>query len=169
MLNQQQIYLFGCIQTSQTGGQLHIDTSLYEVSECSLPGVAEWSEATYHWSYLGFDPQCHQFFPVNIPRRIEQSQRSKLRKGPIHDHWHTLQNLGHIGTHIWSSLKNHQVPDCHLNKYLTTKHNGRHSSVVSSASTIMLRPQVRIPSTQLLKLYWEKDENKQKEAGIGPY
>ena len=52
---------------------------------------------------------------------------------------------------------------------------GRHSSVVSSAPTI-LRPQVRIPSTPsmlfqfvLLKLYRENDENKQKEAGIGPF
>ena len=36
MFNQQQIYLFGQIQTSQTGGQLHSDTSPYKVSECSL-------------------------------------------------------------------------------------------------------------------------------------
>ena len=51
---------------------------------------------------------------------------------------------------------------------------GRHSSVVSSVPTI-LRPRVRIPSTPsmlfqfvLLKLYRENNENKQKEAGIGP-
>ena len=48
-------------------------------------------------------------------------------------------------------------------------------NVDSSASTI-LRPRVRIPSTPykffqfvLLKLNGEKDENKQKEAGIGPF
>ena len=35
MFNQQQIYLFGQIQTSQTG-QPNKDTSPYEVSECSL-------------------------------------------------------------------------------------------------------------------------------------
>ena len=32
----QQIYVFGRIQTSQTGGQLYSDTSHYEVSECSM-------------------------------------------------------------------------------------------------------------------------------------
>ena len=32
----QQIYLFGQIQTSQTGGRLHSDTSPCEVSECYL-------------------------------------------------------------------------------------------------------------------------------------
>ena len=32
MLNQQQIYVIGRIQTSQTGGQLYSDTSLYKVS-----------------------------------------------------------------------------------------------------------------------------------------
>ena len=37
MFNQQQIYLFGQIQISQTGGQLHSDTSPYKVSECSQP------------------------------------------------------------------------------------------------------------------------------------
>ena len=52
---------------------------------------------------------------------------------------------------------------------------GRHSSVVSSAHTI-LQPWVQIPSTPsklfqfvLLKLYRENDENQQKEAGIGPF
>ena len=52
---------------------------------------------------------------------------------------------------------------------------GHHSSVVSSAPTI-LQPRVRIPSTPsmlfqfvLLKLYRENNENKQKEAGIGPF
>ena len=34
MLNEQQIYLFGQIQTSQTVGQLYSDTFPY--SECSL-------------------------------------------------------------------------------------------------------------------------------------
>ena len=33
MLNQQQIYLFGQIQTSQTGGPLYSDTSPYR--ECA--------------------------------------------------------------------------------------------------------------------------------------
>ena len=37
MINQQQIYLFGQIQTSQTGGQPYSDSSPYKVSECSLP------------------------------------------------------------------------------------------------------------------------------------
>ena len=32
MLNKQQIYLFGQIQTSQTGGQLYSDDSPYKVS-----------------------------------------------------------------------------------------------------------------------------------------
>ena len=36
MFNQQQIYLFSQIQTSQTGGQPYNDTSPYKVSECSL-------------------------------------------------------------------------------------------------------------------------------------
>ena len=45
--------------------------------------------------------------------------------------------------------------------------------MVSSAHTI-LRPRARIPSTpstlfQFVLLEWEKDENKQKEAGIGPF
>ena len=34
MLNEQEIYLLGQIQTSQTGGQLYSDTSPY--GECSL-------------------------------------------------------------------------------------------------------------------------------------
>ena len=49
---------------------------------------------------------------------------------------------------------------------------GRHSSVDSSAPTI-LPPRVWVPSTQsrLLSLYLscEKDENKPKEAGFGPF
>ena len=56
-----------------------------------------------------------------------------------------------------------------------TPWGGCHSSVVSSAPTI-LRPQVRIPSTPSM-LYSicieivmrKKNENKQKEAGIGPF
>ena len=36
MFNQQQIYLFGQIKTSQTRGQPSSDTFPYEVSECSL-------------------------------------------------------------------------------------------------------------------------------------
>ena len=36
MFNLQQMYSFGQIQTSQTGGQLSSDTSPYKVSECSL-------------------------------------------------------------------------------------------------------------------------------------
>ena len=52
----------------------------------------------------------------------------------------------------------------------------RHSSVDSSAPTI-LPPWVHIPSTPstlfivkfVLYLCWEKDENKQKEAGFGPF
>ena len=50
---------------------------------------------------------------------------------------------------------------------------GRHSSVVSSAPTI-LRSRVWIPSTPstpfqfvLFKMQWEQNENKQKDAGIG--
>ena len=37
MFNQKQIYLFGEIQFSQTGGRLYSDNSPYKVSECSLP------------------------------------------------------------------------------------------------------------------------------------
>ena len=36
MFNYQKLYLFGRIQTSQTGGQMYSDTSAYNVSECSL-------------------------------------------------------------------------------------------------------------------------------------
>ena len=36
MLNQQQIYLFGQIQTSQTRGQSYSDTSPYDEMEYSL-------------------------------------------------------------------------------------------------------------------------------------
>ena len=36
MFNSQHIYLFGQIQTSQSGGKLDSYTSPYEVSECSL-------------------------------------------------------------------------------------------------------------------------------------
>ena len=36
MFNQQQIYLFGQIQASQTGGQRYSNTFPYKVSECSL-------------------------------------------------------------------------------------------------------------------------------------
>ena len=36
MLNQIEIYKFGQIQTSQTGGRLYSETSPYNVSECSL-------------------------------------------------------------------------------------------------------------------------------------
>ena len=57
--------------------------------------------------------------------------------------------------------------------HLLTALGGRHRSVVSSAPTI-LQPRVRIPSSPstlffkivLFKLY---RENKQKEAGIGPF
>ena len=57
--------------------------------------------------------------------------------------------------------------------HLLTALGGRHRSVVSSAPTI-LQPSVRIPSSPstlffkivLFKLY---RENKQKEAGIGPF
>ena len=38
-LNEQHFYLFGQIQTSQTGGQPYSNTSPYEVSECSLAGA----------------------------------------------------------------------------------------------------------------------------------
>ena len=36
MVNEQEFYLFGQIQTSQTGGQPYSDTSPYKVSEWSL-------------------------------------------------------------------------------------------------------------------------------------
>ena len=55
------------------------------------------------------------------------------------------------------------------------REGGRHSSMVLSAPTI-LWPRVQIPSTPsmrfqfvLLELYWEKNENKEKEAKIGPF
>ena len=37
MLNLMQIYKFGKIQTSQTGGHQYSDTSPYKVCECSMP------------------------------------------------------------------------------------------------------------------------------------
>ena len=62
--------------------------------------------------------------------------------------------------------------------YLPKSHVNRHSSVDSSAPTI-LPPQVRVPSTRsmilsltvkfVLYLSREKNENKQKEAGLGPF
>ena len=39
MFNQQQIFLFGQIQTCQRGGQPYIDTFPYKVSECSLNNI----------------------------------------------------------------------------------------------------------------------------------
>ena len=45
MLNEQQLYLFGGTQTSQTGGQPYNDTS--PSSECSLP--AHSLELAHHW------------------------------------------------------------------------------------------------------------------------
>ena len=42
MFNQQQIFLFGQIQTTQTGGQLYSETYPYEVSECSLLWSTVW-------------------------------------------------------------------------------------------------------------------------------
>ena len=70
-----------------------------------------------------------------------------------------------------SAKRIHSTLSCHHNKDTAYGFGGRHSSVVSSAPTI-LRPRVRIPSFfqfVLLKLWWEKDENKQKVAGIGPF
>ena len=55
---------------------------------------------------------------------------------------------------------------------------GRHSSVDSSVSTFLM-PLVRVPSTPaallsfivkfVLYLFCEENENKQKEAGFGPF
>ena len=42
MLNEQQIWLFGQIQTSQTGGQLYSDSFPHEVSEV-FPGIIKFS------------------------------------------------------------------------------------------------------------------------------
>ena len=42
MFNSQHIYLFGQIQTSQTGGQPYSDNSPYEVSEYSLVTRIAW-------------------------------------------------------------------------------------------------------------------------------
>ena len=70
---------------------------------------------------------------------------------------------------IWKWNRQDRLKDKNINW------GGRHSSVVSSAPTI-LHPWVQIPSTPsvlfqflLLKLWWEKDDNKQKEAEIGPF
>ena len=41
ILNKEQLYLFDQIQTSQTGGQLYIDTSSYRVSQCYLPRLTK--------------------------------------------------------------------------------------------------------------------------------
>ena len=49
MLNEQQFYLFGHIQTSQTGGQLCSDTFPYE--ECSL---------LWHTNILGRVPKAYE-------------------------------------------------------------------------------------------------------------
>ena len=42
MLNLKQIYLFGQIQTSQTGGPLYSDTAPYQVSERSWDWYNNW-------------------------------------------------------------------------------------------------------------------------------
>ena len=66
MLNQIEIYNFGQIQTSQTGGQLYSDTSPYEVSECSLYKVS-----TDQWNYT-------------IPRRVNAGWfESKFDKNQV--------------------------------------------------------------------------------------
>ena len=49
MLNEQQFYLFGHIQTSQTGGQLCSDTFPY--GECSL---------LWHTNILGRVPKAYE-------------------------------------------------------------------------------------------------------------
>ena len=53
MFNQQQIYLFGQIQSSQTGGQSHSDTSPDAVSECSLSRTFKNCPIWSHWLVVG--------------------------------------------------------------------------------------------------------------------
>ena len=50
MLNEQQFYLFGQIETSQTGSQLYSDTSPY--GECSLVLHWQFPLPTYLMHYL---------------------------------------------------------------------------------------------------------------------
>ena len=53
MFNQHQIYLFGQIQCSQTGGQPYSDTSPYAVSECSLSRIFKNRPIWSHWLVVG--------------------------------------------------------------------------------------------------------------------
>ena len=43
LFNQQQIYLFGKIQTCLIGGQPYSDTSHYKVTECCLVQLTDWA------------------------------------------------------------------------------------------------------------------------------
>ena len=52
MLNEQQIYLFGQIQTSQTGVELYRETSFY--GECSFLDDYKILAATHSEQFLGF-------------------------------------------------------------------------------------------------------------------
>ena len=123
------------------------------------------------------------FFP--IVRSVDQmfQKLKEAWRGPI-------QFSGSVCTHqpeapgSCPSWAQHLPNVCFLNRSFLSlncesneskQKRGRHSSVVSSVPTI-LRPRVWVPSTPstlfqfvLLKLYRENNENKQKEAGIGPF
>ena len=60
MFNQQQIYLFCQIQTSQTGGQPYSDTSPYEVSECSLFSVTVGNLYSRKIYELNYYQKCYE-------------------------------------------------------------------------------------------------------------
>ena len=119
-----------------------------------------------------------------LPRPMLLLRRRSLRE--------TIQSLsnkkrGHERPNIWVNLliKNEEEISILFNSCRSELHTkgwyykslicGRHSSVVSSAPTI-LRPGFESQAHHLsffqfvlLKLYRENNENKQKEAGIGPF
>ena len=73
-LNLIQIYKFGWIQTSQTGGQQYSDTSPYKVSECSLT----WLMITHNGRVIVTNCYCNNC--CNIILMLNHKKTCKLQK-----------------------------------------------------------------------------------------
>ena len=112
ILNQQQIYFFGQISTSQSGGQLHSDTSTYKVSQYSMIHCT-----TPFLSPLSGEP----LEPTPMPHKIQFQVTFQAKCQTRSIKTVTRTTFGKVVSR------------------LKTKNGGRHSSVVSSAPTI-LRP-----------------------------
>ena len=70
MLNEQQFYLLGEIQTSQTGDQLHSDTSPY--GECAVPNLGFFGNSIFLCVYYDLyestsSPIINGMWPVYQP------------------------------------------------------------------------------------------------------